>query len=75
MTDARISNKIVSSSSLSEFISVECLHLHALFKRNILHLLQNSRKNVFLIIRLLKKKIKKKTLWPLFMDGVQLPQG
>ena len=22
-----------------------------------------------------KKKKKKKTLWPLFMDGVQLPQG
>ena len=21
------------------------------------------------------KQIKKKTLWPLFMDGVQLPQG
>ena len=25
--------------------------------------------------RMYKKKKKKKTLWPLFMDGVQLPQG
>ena len=27
------------------------------------------------IMSKIKKKKKKKTLWPLFMDGVQLPQG
>ena len=26
-------------------------------------------------LKTLKKKKKKKTLWPLFLDGVQLPQG
>ena len=27
------------------------------------------------VLLFLKKKLKKKTLWPLFMDGVRLPQG
>ena len=26
-------------------------------------------------LKLPKWKLKKKTLWPLFMDGIQLPQG
>ena len=31
--------------------------------------------NLFECAMSYKKKLKKKTLWPLFMDGVQLPQG
>ena len=48
-------------------------HLHNCNRNSHLHKYNKNGQPHLLLQKLSKKK--KKTLWPLFMDGVQLPQG
>ena len=46
------------------------------FKSNLFWVVQYDPPPPTLLTLILEKELKKKpTLWPLFMDGVQLPQG